>query len=215
VRVLLLLLPLLLPVHAFAQGTGGDPRDRLDAPGSPTDRYLHPAELRVGLHGATESFFLCFRRHLGIGREPGEISTTFTVAVDGKPTAVRIDGPDDTPQPLEACLIAATEAIEFDDHDGDPVEASYPLVFVTDSKGARVLPYPVVFVRPRPVRLPLLLLPPDVTRGEILMLERILVNEDEVPDEDELLAPGPEPTPELAPEPAPEPAPAPVAPAED
>jgi hypothetical protein len=197
--VRLLLLLVCLPAVALAQGSGGDPRDRLDAPGSPTDRYLEPAELREALHGATQEFFLCFRRHLGIGREPGEISVEFAIDRDGVPQQVRLQGPASTPDPLRDCLVAVTEGIRFDDHDGDPVEAAYPLVFVTDSQGARVLPYPVVFVRPRPVRLPLLLLPPDISRGEVLMLERILVSEDEAPTPEELVPSPPAATPEPAP----------------
>jgi len=94
---------------------------------------------------------------------------------------------------------AAVQSLDFGEHDGDPVEASYPLVYQVDRRGARVLPYPVVFTRPRAVRLPLLLLPADITAGEVRLLERVLT-EDEPPSESGEVPPGSTPTQE--PEPA-------------
>ena len=49
---------------AQAQGPAGDPRDNLDHPGTPTDRYLDPGELRDVLHQANDAFYGCYRTHV-------------------------------------------------------------------------------------------------------------------------------------------------------
>jgi hypothetical protein len=54
---------------------------------------------------------------------------------------------------------------------------SYPLVYEVDTRGARILPYPIVFTKPRPIRLPLLTLPLDTTPGEMKMLEIIFTRD--------------------------------------
>ncbi len=205
-RATLLALLLLLPSAAGAQGLGGKVTDRLDSAGSPTDRYLDSSEVRTVLHAANESFFLCFRRASGSRAGVGDASVEFTIERTGATSGVRADLGTDLPG-LKDCLEAAAAALVFDDHDGDPVDVAYPTVYAVDKKGARVLDYPVVFTRPRPVRLPLLLLPPDVTHGEVLLLERLLTHDappqpvepvsgEEAPDEEAAppAAGDPEPT---------------------
>ncbi len=185
----LLLLALLLPSVAGAQGLGGRATDRLDSAGSPTDRYLDSTEVRGVLHAANDSFFQCFRRASGSRAGVGDASVEFTIEREGTTSHVRAELGTELPG-LRECLEAAAAALVFDDHDGDPVEVAYPTVYVVDRQGARVLDYPVVFTRPRPVRLPLLLLPPDVTHGEVLLLERLLTH-DEPPAADPEPAPPP------------------------
>lgn len=153
---------------------GGVPRDRLDHPGTPTDRYLDAEEVRAVLHGATEQFYSCFRTHVRGGAEVGEVGVTFLLPRTGKATEV-VAELDRAPEVLGPCLAGVVEGLEFGDHDGDPLPISYPLVYQADRKGARVLPYPIVFSRPAPVRLPLLALPLDVSGAELRMLEYILV----------------------------------------
>lgn len=160
---------------AWADGPAGDPRDRLDHPGAPTDRYLDAGEIRDVLHGATDAFYECFRTQARGTRDVGDVAVTFTVGGDAQVVAVTAEL-GGAPEALGPCLQQVVEALEFAGHDGDPVEVSYPLVYQVDQRGARVLPYPVVFTRPRPVRLPLLMLPIDVSPGELKMLERILVD---------------------------------------
>ncbi len=181
-RLLLFALALVLwAPAALAQGPAGDPRDNLDHPGTPTDRYLDAGELRDVLHAANDAFYSCYRKHVRGTKEAGEVAVRFTVQRDGSVTdgAAEMDG---APESLGPCLIGVVEALEFEDHDGDPVLVSYPLVYQVDRKGARVLPYPVVFTKPRAVRVPLLFLPPDVSPGELRMLERVLVDPEETPD---------------------------------
>jgi hypothetical protein len=188
----------LAPEAAQGQGVGGDPKDRLNWPGSPTDRYLTAGEIRDRLHEATEDFFGCFRASLR-SRPEGGASVTFTVDGEGAAQAVEVD-PGKAPESLVPCVQAVVVGIDFGGHDGDDVEVSYPLLYEVDTRGARVLPYPVVFTKPRPIRLPLLSLPLDVSAGEIRMLELILTQdapkdvgpaEPETPGEDEV-DPGPE-----------------------
>mgnify|MGYP006979904142 FL=1 len=174
IRFLLVLAALLCASSAWAQGPAGDPKDRLDHPGAPTDRYLDPGEIRDVLHGVTDGFYGCFRSHARGTRDVGDVAVTFKVggsgAVEG--AIAEIGG---APEALGPCLVELLGTLEFAAHDGDPVEVSYPLVYQVDQRGARVLPYPVVFTKPRPVRLPLLSVPLDVAPGELTMLERILV----------------------------------------
>lgn len=177
----LLLPPLLwllsVPALAVAQGPAGDPRDNLDATGTPTDRYLDAGELREVLHAANEEFYGCYRQHVRGTKEAGEVAVVFTVERSGAVSEARAEL-DRAPEALGPCLVDVLRGLEFDDHDGDPVIVSYPLVYQVDRQGARVLPYPVVFTKPRPVRLPLLVLPVDLTPGELRMLERVLVDDD-------------------------------------
>ena len=173
---------ILLPSLAAAQGVGGAPRDRLSWPGSPTDRYLEPDEVRAVLHEATDAFYECFNAHVRGGVDVGETSVTLTVARDGSPTAVSIEGGLGV-RAVPPCLKDVSEGLQFGDHDGDPLEISYPIVYQVDARrGARILPYPVVFTRPRPIRLPLLSLPIDFSAGEVRMLEKIFT--EDLPSED-------------------------------
>ncbi len=188
----------LLATSAWAEGPAGDPRDRLDHPGSPTDRYLDAGEIRDLLHGATDAFYQCFRTEARGTRDVGDVAVTFTVGQQGEVLEVSAEL-GGAPEALGPCLHSVVRGLEFPAHDGDPVQVSYPLVYQVDQRGARVLPYPVVFTRPRPVRLPLLVLPIDTTPGELKMLELILVNPASAPIEipptpaDEAADPPPDP----------------------
>jgi len=175
VRALLLVVVAVcaLPVAA---GASGLPTDALDAPGTATDRYLTPAEVRKVLHGATDAFYGCFREHVRGGDDSGEVAVTFTIGRDGKALDVHPETAS-APGALGPCLKGAVEGLEFDEHDGAPMEVSYPLVYQVDTKGARILPYPIVFTKPHPVRLPLLELPADLSAAEIRLLEWILTEE--------------------------------------
>jgi len=177
------LLCFVLPGAALGQGMGGLPSDRLDWSGSPTDRYLEPSEIRTVLHDATETFYECFREHVRGGAAADQVAVTFRVPRSGRADQVVVEL-GHAPAGLGPCVEATVQGLDFGDHDGDPVEASYPLVYQVDRGGARVLPYPVVFTRPRVVRLPLLLLPADITPGEVRLLERVFT-QDERPSEAE------------------------------
>lgn len=200
----LLLLLLLAPLTLLAPGParasmGGQPTDRLDWPGTPTDRYLDAEEVRTVLHAASDAFFDCFAR-FARGADASDVGITFTIGRDGLIGGF-VAELGVAPPELGTCLEQTTGELAFGEHDGDPFEVSYPLVYHVDARGARILPYPVVFTRPRPVRLPLLALPPDFTLGEIRMLELIFTDETGATLE---LPPKPEPTAEEAPAAPPE-----------
>ncbi len=186
--LLVVLAGLLGPAVARAQGPAGDPRDNLDHPGSPTDRYLDASELRDALHAVNGEFYACYRQHVRSTKEAGEVAVRFTVGPSGAVTDAFAEI-DRAPAELGPCLVGVLQGMTFASHDGDPVEVSYPLVYQVDRQGARVLPYPVVFTKPRPVRLPLLVLPVDLGLGELRMLERILVDPAEVGEGDRVPAP--------------------------
>lgn len=188
---------------ASARGGAGDPHDALDATGTPTDRYLGPDEIRDALHSATDAFFGCYREHVRGARDAGQVAITFTIERGGRvgAAAAELDG---APPALGPCLEAVVGALRFSTHDGDPVDVSYPLVHQVDRSGARILPYPVVFTRPRPVRLPLLVLPADATAGELSLLERVLIRDEAAFPEHTPADPAP-PTPGAPLEPSPAP----------
>jgi len=162
---------------AVAAGPAGSPTDHLDSPGSPTDRYLDTRELLSVLHAANDRFYTCFRTHLRGGGEPGDVVVTFTVGRAGRASAVEVEVASGF-RSLGGCLEGVVKSLEFGEHDGDPMPASYPLVYQVDRQGARVVPYPTVFVRPSTLRLPLLALPPDLGLGELRMLELVLFEEE-------------------------------------
>lgn len=159
--------------RARAGGVAGEASDRLDAPGSATDRYLSTEEIRAVLHAQNAAFFMCFRDHLPGGRDPGETSIRFQLPRDGKPTEVVAESAFGSPN-LRSCLVDAVRAFTFADHDGAVLEVAYPLIWQVDTRGARVIPYPVVFTKPRPIRLPLLLLPPDTEPVQVDAVEAAL-----------------------------------------
>jgi hypothetical protein len=155
------------PLTSAGTGTAVD---RLDSPGEATDRYLSPDEVRLVLHAATDDFTGCFVGSLVGADAPLNAAVTFVVSRSGETQDLQVTlGSNEAA--LRACLGKVVEGLSFDDHDGDPLEVSYPLVFVADEPSGRVLPYPVVFTKTQPVRLPLLELPPDLSSAELLLLE--------------------------------------------
>ncbi|MCK6529821.1 hypothetical protein L6R50_20450 [Myxococcota bacterium] len=146
--------------------------DIIDQPGSPTDRYLSDDELRSALHAANPAFFACFSGRT-MNQDPGDVSVYFTVPADGVPVDVRAEVPNPVPG-LAECLATAVAALRFQDHDGDPVEAAYPVVFVRDEKGARVIPYPTVFTRDRAAEFVLFPVPPALDDADRSLLHRVL-----------------------------------------
>lgn len=163
-----------------ARAAGGLATDALDFPGEPTDRYLTPSEVRTVLHGATEDFYTCFRTKLRGAEAPGEVAVTFVIDRAGKPTSIETEL-GRAPAELGPCLLKVVEELVFDDHDGEPMPVSYPLVYQVDTKGARVLPYPIVFTKPHAVRLPLLELPEDISPAATRLLELLLTADREKP----------------------------------
>ena len=172
--LLLAALSLCVATPALAQ-MGGEPTDRLDWPGTATDRYLDAEEVRTVLHAASDDFFDCFLR-FARGADASDVGITFTIERTGGAAGFEVEL-GEAPAELGTCLGEVTGALAFGEHDGDAFEVSYPLVYHVDKRGARILPYPVVFTRPRPVRLPLFGLPPDLEPGEVRMLELIFTDE--------------------------------------
>jgi len=155
----------LTPVGAAAS-------DKLAHTGERTDRYLEVGEARDVLHRATKFFLDCFVIHLG-ANEPGEVTLSLEVTREGDPEEVFVEI-DPELGDLRQCLVGVAEGLEFQDHDGDPMEVAYPLVFVRDDQGSRVVLYPIVFVRPRPRDFVLIHLPPTLTPEQREQLRRAL-----------------------------------------
>ncbi len=140
----------------------------LEESGTLTDRYLTVGEVRDVLHGANRGFHDCFLEHSGL-REPGDVTLRFQVGRDGLPVEEQVEIGEEF-EPLRECLLGVASALEYDAHDGDPLEVAYPIVFVRDDRGPRTVPYPIVFVRPRARSFLWLHVPPalDPTERDLL-----------------------------------------------
>jgi len=146
----------------------------LGEPGSLSDRYLTPVEVRDILHDANGTFDSCLQETVATDL-PGEVTLTFAIGADGLPKEIlleleTVEGFDR----LSDCILAAVNEFEFPAHDGDTLEIAYPIVFVNDQKGKRTIPYPIVFVKPRERTLLLLNIPPSLSVQERERLQKLL-----------------------------------------
>ena len=146
--------------------------DGLAEPGSFSDRYLTVGEVRDALHKANPKFQSCFFQHLG-PQEPGEVTLSFEVTADGQAQEVFVEIRDGLDE-LRACLVDVAAGLRYQRHDGDVLTLAYPIVFVQDDQGRRVVKYPIVFVRPRERRFVLIHVPPSLTAEERAWLEDVL-----------------------------------------
>jgi hypothetical protein len=167
---LLVVLVLVAAVPAWAQYK---PPTYLAEPGSRTDRYLTAGEARDVLHGGTAQFEACFLEHTGISKTPGDVNLMMTVGWDGRPADVQLEIEEGW-EPLRGCLDETASSLVFPAHDGDPLNLAYPLVFIRDDRGSRLVPYPIVFVRQRERAFLLLPLPLSLTPEERAELGRLL-----------------------------------------
>jgi len=148
------------------------PPTYLAEPGSLTDRYLSVGEVRDELHGATARFQACFLEHSGPA-SPGDVNLLMKIGRDGFPYDVQVEIPEEATL-LQQCLVDIAAAMTFPAHDGDPLNLAYPLVFVRDDRGSRLVPYPIVFVKERPREFLLIPLPLTMTPEERSELQRLL-----------------------------------------
>ncbi len=137
---------------------------RLGETGTLTDRYLTVSEVRDGLHDANDRMQGCFLEYVAAVM-PGEMTLSFVVRRDGHPEEVFVDV-DPQFEDLRLCVIEQAASLRYQEHDGDPLEVAYPLVFHRDENGSRLVRYPIVFARPRPrsflmIPLPLALTPEE------------------------------------------------------
>ena len=164
---------LLCPAPLAADGAPGSTRDRLDWPGTATDRYLDGEEVVVVLHAAAEAFGACAAAEVldGEGAEP--LLLSFGVDPRGRAVGAQLDGPGVASAATD-CLLSVLGGLEFGDHDGLPGRYSYPLVLQRHEDVVRNLPYPVVLVAEVELRLPLLTLPLDINSQDVASIEASL-----------------------------------------
>jgi len=144
----------------------------LAEPGSFSDRYLTVGEVRDVLHKANPKFQSCFFQYLG-PQEPGDVTLSFEVTSDGQAEEVFVEMREGLDE-LRACLVDVAAGLRYQRHDGDVLTLAYPIVFVQDDRGRRVVKYPIVFVRPRERRFVLIHVPPSLTAEERAWLEYVL-----------------------------------------
>jgi hypothetical protein len=121
---------------------------RLGLTGTLTDRYLTVSEVRDELHGSNDRLQECFLEHVAAVM-PGEMTLSFVVRRDGHTEEVFVEVAESFEE-LRICVVEHVGKVRFQEHDGDPLEVAYPLVFHRDENGSRLVKYPIVFVRPRP-----------------------------------------------------------------
>jgi hypothetical protein len=166
-------LVLLRPAPSAADGALGSTGDRLDWPGTATDRYLDGEEITAVLHAAAEAFAGCAAPE--VLRDEGEAPLWLRFGVDpqGRAAAGQLEGPGATSEPAK-CLLDVLAGLKFGDHDGLPGRYSYPLILQRHEDGVRNLPYPVVLVAQTELRLPLLSLPLDINPEDLAAIEASL-----------------------------------------
>lgn len=160
---LTLAVAVLLPAEpSAADGLRGTARDRLDWPGSATDRYLDGEEVVAVLHGASAAFAAC-ASGTAVPALPAEpVWLDFGVDPQGRAASAEVRR-SVRPEGLDLCLLSALAKLDFGDHDGTPGRYSYPVVLRRDGEGVRNLPYPIVLVVEEALQLPLLTLPLDLS----------------------------------------------------
>ncbi len=172
-RMLLTVLPALLVLMAVstaANGLRGSVADRLDWPGSATDRYLDGDEVAAVLHAAAAKISACASGNALPLSSAEPTWLVFGVGPQGRAmaAATRREG---EPNGLELCLLSVLSELDFGEHDGPPGSYSYPVVLHATGDAVRNLPYPMVLSEERPLRLPLLSVPLDLPAAELDRIE--------------------------------------------
>jgi hypothetical protein len=149
-----------------AEGMRGSSKDRLDWPGSTTDRYLDGDEVAAVLGDATDQFAGCASLDEITALEGAPLWLKFSIDPQGRPEA-QLPVETDTASPLYSCLLVALKALKFPEHDGAPGLYSYPIVLLIEEGVVRHVPYPVVLFEESVLSLPLLTLPPDLSQDDL------------------------------------------------
>jgi len=149
-----------------AEGTRGSGKDRLDWPGSTTDRYLDAEEISAALAEATDEFAACASPEGVEALDGSPLWLTFSIDPQGRPQPQGVSE-QDTVSPLYQCLLTTLKTVTFSDHDGVPGLYSYPIVFFVEEGAVQHAPYPVVLFEVPALRLPLLTLPPDLSQDDL------------------------------------------------
>ena len=145
-----------------AEGMRGSAKDRLDWPGSATDRYLDGDEVAAVLGAAAQQFSDCATLpELAAPQAQSPNWLHFGIDSLGSVAGAQVVN-DASPEALRECLLAALQSVAFPDHDGALIRYSYPVVLVAEAGAVRNIAYPVVLFDQPAIVLPLLSLPPDL-----------------------------------------------------
>lgn len=140
----------------FAQGLGTRGSVATDA--EELSLYLKTPEIHSMMMDQLERFEQCYAYSSAAGRVTvGEVFVNFTIASDGKAQGAYIHVSKSGLEDLDACLLDQANTLEFRAHDEEPLEVGYPFVFMD----AAMQPYPMIFVKERPIELLWLRLPAD------------------------------------------------------
>tara|TARA_Y100001968_G_scaffold324801_1_gene364871 strand:+ start:2788 stop:3330 length:543 start_codon:yes stop_codon:yes gene_type:complete len=177
---------MLTAADLHGEGLRGSAKDRLDWPGSPTDRYLDVHEVAGVLELLAADFAACITREHAARFTAEPLWIAFSVSAEGASQAAQlvgqgatVDGPGlrdhQLPPAVATCFLELLTQQRFPDHDGPALRYSYPLVFMLEQERVRNLPYPLVFASPpQHPPLPLLSLPLSLSSAQRRQLEATL-----------------------------------------
>jgi hypothetical protein len=148
----------------FAQGLGTRGSVATDA--EELELYLSTPEIHAMMMEQIPRFEQCYAYSSAAGRVTvGEVFVNFTIASDGKAQGAYIHATKSGLEDLDACLLDQANTLEFRAHDEEPLEVGYPFVFMD----AVMQPYPMIFVKERPIELLWLRLPADPALHQALL----------------------------------------------
>lgn len=140
----------------FSQGMGTRGTVATDA--AELDLYLKTPEIHSLMMEQLERFEQCYAYSSAAGRVTvGEVFVNFTIAPDGKAQGAYIHASKSGLEDLDGCLLEQANTLAFRAHHEEPLQVGYPFVFMD----AVLQPYPMIFVKERPIELLWLRLPPD------------------------------------------------------
>lgn len=140
----------------FSQSLGT--RNSVATDAAELDLYLKTPEIHALMMEQLEPFKECYAYSSAAGRVTvGEVFVNFTIAPDGKAQGAYIHASKSGLEDLDACLVDKANTLTFRAHDEEPIAVGYPFVFMD----ASLQPYPMIFVKERPIELLWLRLPAD------------------------------------------------------
>ncbi|HJN73622.1 MAG TPA: TonB family protein [Myxococcota bacterium] len=133
---------------------------------APTGRYLSPVEIHGLVIEQLEVLGSCYE-HSAEARartELGDVYLTWVIRPDGSVTDARIHESSSGLPELDACLLEAAGRLHFRAHDEPGIDVGYPMVWLD----ATLQPFPMVYVKERPLDLLFFYLPEEPVYVDIL-----------------------------------------------
>lgn len=133
---------------------------------APTGRYLTAPEIHAAVLEQLHVFASCYEHSVEARArtELGDVYVTWVIRPDGTVTDARIHETKSGLPDLDQCLVEKARTLSFREHDEPGVEVGYPMVWLD----ATLQPFPMVYVRERPLELLFFYLPEEPEFVDIL-----------------------------------------------